>query len=392
MFASHFSLAQASAGAGAVIGRKSPAARLASLLLVTAAVITGCKEAAEPAKVATIFGLPGTDSVRLGKTASWTVETRDASGNRLTGRKISWSSSNPNIATVDASGVVTGVAFGSTSITARSGDATAQTTVTVQQAVASVVLFPSNSSVARGSSQNLTVAVTDAAGRALTGRTVAFSSSRPDIATVNGNGTVLAVAEGRATITALAVLDQVSGSATVDVVPVSVSSISITPAGGQTVFEGATLQLSAVLRDGTGNILTGRPVSWTTSNQSIATVSSAGLVTGAALGTTQITAESEGKTASTQVSVLPRPISTIALTPNPAAVAMNASIQLSVDIRDANGNQLSLAGRSIVWDSSNKPVATVDGGVVRGVTQGTATISVTVDTKSASAVVTVTAP
>jgi uncharacterized protein YjdB len=121
----------------------------------------------------------------------------------------------------------------------------------------------------------------------------------------------------------------------------------------------------------------------------VATVSSTGLVTGAALGTTQITAESEGKTAATQITVSPRPVATIALSPNPASVGVNASVQMSVDIRDANGNQLALTGRSVVWDSSNKPVATVDGGVVRGVSPGTATISVTVDGRSASAVVTV---
>ncbi|HUQ81506.1 MAG TPA: Ig-like domain-containing protein [Gemmatimonadaceae bacterium] len=390
MLASRFSLARSHVGSGALA--PLAIARATSLALVGLVALAACKEAADPAKVASIVGLPAADSVRLGKTASWTVETRDASGNKLTGRKIAWSSVSPNIATVDASGVVTGLAYGTTTIVARADDVTAQSAITVQQAVASVVLFPSTSAVARGSSQNLTVAITDATGKALTGRSVAFSSSRPDIATVNGNGTVLAVAEGRAIITASAVLDQVSGSATVDVVPVSVSSISITPAGGQTVFEGSTLQLSAVTRDGTGNILTGRPVSWTTSNQSVATVSSGGLVSGAALGTTQITAESEGKTASTQITVSPRPVATISLTPNPTEVTVNASIQMSVSIRDANGNQLSLTGRSVVWDSSNKPVATVDGGVVRGVSPGTATISVTVDGRSASAVVTVVPP
>lgn len=388
MFASRYSLTRPRIGSSVPV---QPTARRRTTIaaLLGLAALAACKEAEDPAKVATIVGLPTTDSVRLGKTASYTIEVRDAAGNKLAGRKLSWSSINPSIATVDANGVITGVAYGSSTITARADDATAQVMMTVQQAVKSVVLFPSTASVARGSSQTLTVAINDDNGKALTGRTVLFSSSRPDIATVNGNGTVLAVAEGRAIITATTVLDQVSGSSTIDVVPVGVSSVSITPAGSQTVFESGTLQLSAVLRDNSGNILTGRPVSWTTSNQSVATVSSSGLVTGASLGNTQITAESEGRTASTQVTVIPRAISTIALTPNPAAVAVSASVQMSVDIRDANGNQLSLAGRSVVWDSSNKPVATVDGGVVRGVSPGTATITVTVDSKSASAVVSV---
>jgi alpha-amylase len=63
---------------------------------------------------------------------------------------------------------------------------------------------------------------------------------------------------------------------------------------------------------------------------------------------------------------------------------------MTVDLRDASGNPLTTAGRSVVWESSNRPVATVQDGVVNGVSQGTATITVTVDGKSASASVTVT--
>ena len=365
-------------------------ARFTAPLLAGLIALAACKESVDPARVATISGLGATDSVRFGKTLTFVVETRDASGNKLTGRRITWTSSNPNIATVDGNGVVTGVNYGSTVIVARADDATAQTNVTVQPVVKSVVLFPSNGSIPLGSTQNLTVAVTDANGAALLGRTVAFSSSNPGIATVNGNGTVLAVAVGRATIQALAVLDQVTGSATVDVVQVPVSSVTISPPGGQTVFEGLTLQLAATTRDGSGNILNGRPISWTTSNQSVATVSSTGVVSGVSLGSATITAESESRTATTQITVAPRPVASVALSAGTGSVPVNQSVQLSLDLRDANGNQLTTTGRSIVWDSSNKPVATVQDGVVRGVAAGSATITVTVDGKSASTLVTVT--
>jgi uncharacterized protein YjdB len=63
---------------------------------------------------------------------------------------------------------------------------------------------------------------------------------------------------------------------------------------------------------------------------------------------------------------------------------------MALDLRDASGNPLTTVGRSVTWDSSNKPVATVLDGVVTGVSPGTAAISVTVDGKTASAVVTVT--
>lgn len=365
------------------------------LLMTTAALIggttlTACKQAADPAKVASIVGLNPVDSVRLGKTITLQVELRDASGNRLTGRKVSWSSFNPQVAAVDANGVVTGVGLGSSLVTGRADGATAQINILVQPVVASVVLFPSPATVPVGTTRALTVAVTDKDGLAIAGRTIAFSSSNPSVATVNSSGTVVGVSVGRAIISAQAVQDQVTGTATIDVVPVPVASITISPAGAQTVYQGLTLQLAATVKDGAGNPLTGRTVSWTTSNPAIATVSASGLVTGGALGTVQITAESEGVTSGVSVKVDPRPVATVALSPNPGSVKMGTQIQMNLDLRDSNGNQLTTAGRTITWDSSNKPVATVQDGVVTGVTPGTATITVTVDGKPASAVVTVT--
>ena len=361
--------------------------RLHSLAIIGIIALAACKEGSKPEAVASIAGLSATDSLRLGRTMTLSVQTLDAAGNRLTGRTVLWSSRTPTVAAIDANGVVTAASYGTTVITARSGGASATMNLVVQPGAASVVVFPSTSSLAIGATRPLTVVVSDNGGQAIPGRTIVFSSSNANIATVNASGVVIGVSQGSATITAEAVFDQVSGTARVDVTPVPVSSVSISPAGSQTVFNGLTLQLSAVLRDANNVIIT-RPVSWTTSNQSVATVSSTGLVTGVTLGSVQITAESEGKTASTQVTVMPRPVATIALNPNPAAVTVGQSIQMLVDLRDTGGNQLSLVGRSVSWDSSNRPVAVVQSdGVVTGSTPGSATISVTVDGKTASAVV-----
>lgn len=361
-----------------------------SLAVLATVGVAACKQAQDPPKAASIVGMNAVDSVAVGKTFNFDVETRDASGKKVTGRRISWSSLNPSIAAVDANGTVTGVAVGGTIITARADGATAQTNFTVQPAVASVVLSPQTSTLAVQATRTLSVSVTDKDGKTISGRTVSFSSSNPAIATVSAEGVVAGVSIGRVTITATTVRELVSGTATVDVVPVSVASVAISPAGAQTVFEGLTLQLSAVLRDANGAVLSGRPVSWTTSNQLVATVSSSGLVTGVSVGSTQITAESEGKTASTTITVAPRPVASIALSPNPGSVKVGQAIQMSVDLRDASGGQLSTAGRTVAWESSNNPVATVQNGVVTGVSQGTATITVTVEGKSASAIVNVT--
>ena len=364
--------------------------RCVAALAVVPIVLVACKEAADPPRVATIAGINPTDSVRLGKTHTFFVELRDEAGNKVTGRRITWTSLNPTIAAVDANGVVTGVGLGYTNITARVDDATTTTQMYVQPAVTSVLLLPPTNSLAVGANKTLTVAMSDKDGQSVAGRTVVYSSSNPAIATVNASGTVVGITVGAATITAQSLIDNVAGSATVSVVPVAVTSISITPAGAQTVFQGLTLQLSATTRDASGTILTGRPVNWTTSNSAVATVSGNGLVTGVGLGNAQITAESEGATNAVSITVAPRPVASVALTPSPGTVKVGSAIQMSLDLRDANGNQLTTTGRTVTWDSSNKPVATVQDGVVQGVSVGSATITVTVDGRSASALVNVT--
>ena len=249
------------------------------LAITAAATIVGCKEATDPPKVAAIVGMADVDSVRLGRTYDFGfVELRDAAGKKLTGRKVTWSSLDPNIVSIDANGIATGKALGATVITARADGATSSTNLRVQPLVASVVVSPANASLAVGNNRQLTVTVSDATGLALAGRTVSFSSSSPGVATVSASGVVIGVSIGRAIITAKAVQDGVTGTATIDVIQAPVASITISPPGAQTVFQGLTLQLAATLRDGNQppNILTGRTVSWTTSNPSIATVSSNG--------------------------------------------------------------------------------------------------------------------
>ena len=85
-----------------------------------------------PAPVATVTVTPSPGSVRRGSTLQLTATLRDANGNVLTGRTVSWSTSAPAIATVTpSSGVVTGVTTGTATITALSEGKTGTSVVTV---------------------------------------------------------------------------------------------------------------------------------------------------------------------------------------------------------------------------------------------------------------------
>src|SRR6266851_730877 len=87
--------------------------------------------------------------------------------------------------------------------------------------------------------------------------------------------------------------------------PPAVASVTVAPSPG-TLPVGSTAQLTATTKDAAGNVLTGRTVTWATSNPAVATVNSTGLATGVAAGQATITATSEGQsgTAAITVSVL----------------------------------------------------------------------------------------
>jgi hypothetical protein len=81
-----------------------------------------------------------------------------------------------------------------------------------------------------------------------------------------------------------------------------VASVTVSPAAAS-VAVGASVQLAATLKDASGNVLTGRTITWTTNNAAIATVSGTGLVSSVAAGSATITATSEGQIGSAAVTV-----------------------------------------------------------------------------------------
>ena len=128
-------------------------------------------------------------------TITATVKPEDAFN-----RTVTWSSSDPSIATVDENGTVTAIAKGEAIITAESDDGVkAECKVTVEKKVAAIELSESEKTVFVGDTFTITATVKpeDAFNR-----TVTWSSSDPSIATVDENGTVTAIAEGEAIITA----------------------------------------------------------------------------------------------------------------------------------------------------------------------------------------------
>ena len=239
--------------------------------------------------VASVVVSPSTDELTaLGETVQLTAEAFDGNGDAVAGTEFSWESSDVAVATVDAGGLVTGVAAGMATITASAGEASGSAVVTVTQSVASVVVSPSTDELtALGETVQLTAEAFDGNGDAVAGTEFSWESSDVAVATVDAGGLVTGVAAGMATITVSA--GEASGSAVVTVTQ-SVASVVVSPSTDELTALGETVQLTAEAFDGNGHAVTGAEFSWESSDVAVATVDAGGLVTGVGKGTATITA------------------------------------------------------------------------------------------------------
>lgn len=170
--------------------------------------------------------------------------------------------------------------------------------------------------------------------------------------------------------------------------PAPVASVALTPAGPISLQVGGISQLSAAPKDAAGNALSGRPVTWSSSADAVASVSGSGLVTAASAGTAQIIATSEGVSGQAAVTVTPVPVATVALSTGAATLVPNQPLTLAAMPKDAAGNPL--VGRAVTWSSSADGIASVSqAGVITGVAVGSATITALSEGKSAQAAITV---
>ena len=167
--------------------------------------------------------------------------------------------------------------------------------ITVTKPVSGISLNTGSVTLSKGGTAQLTATVTPSDA---TNRTVKYSSPNTRVATVSSSGKITAVGGGTAKITATA-----GGRSAVCTVSVNVKQTGITVSGAKdrTVGEGSSLKLSVakVPSDATDSYA----VAWSSSDTSVATVSSNGTVTGVKIGSAVITAKSNGWTAVYNITV-----------------------------------------------------------------------------------------
>jgi len=169
--------------------------------------------------------------------------------------------------------------------------------------------------------------------------------------------------------------------------PAAVFSVAVSPAN-QSLVVGSQTTLQAQPKDEGGNALD-RQVTWVSENESMATVTAAGIVTTLAVGEVGIRATSEGKFGRAVINVTPVPqvpVAEVRLS-STAEISLewDGTATLSAKAYDAEGNELT--NRYIAWMSNAPSIAMVVNGTIEAQNPGTATISATAEGKTASVTV-----
>jgi uncharacterized protein YjdB len=252
-------------------------------------------------------------------------------------------------------------------------------------AVDRIVLTPSSASIQVGATLTLNAAVLDAAGNIMRDRKVVWASERESIATVSQSGVVIALAAGEVRIAASSAGK--SASAVITVLARPVSLVRITP-GSATISVGSSIPLLAEALDASGAIVVGRPVTWVSSNETIAIVSANGVVAGISPGSATITATIDGRAGTAAISVAPQPVASVTITPVADTAIVGRRVTFQATALDAQGRPL--VDRFVLWSSNNPAVATVSSdGEVIALAVGSARIRATVEGKFADATIVV---
>lgn len=350
-------------------------ARRGGQATITVTTVDGSKTATCTVRVRIQIGEPvqsvGLNKTELalevGKTGTLEaiVEPSDA-----TNKNVTWSSSNPEVATVD-NGVVTAVSAGEAIITVTTEDgaktATCKVTVNAPQTVpvTGVTLDKTSLDLKTGDNTTLTATVNP---ESATNKDVTWISDKPEIAAVEG-GTVTAKAAGTAIIAVTTIDGGKIATCKVTVTPKTVPVSGIQVQGAASIYVGDTTKLTATV---TPTNATNQKVTWSSNNESVATVGTDGTVTAVSAGTATITVTTEDgqKTAACTVTVLSvdrtklfallQGSGVLLATPTSADGSEFSSDQKWVTVAEKQALQTVADSAKTVYDSSTADKDTVD--------------------------------
>jgi len=354
-------------------------------------------EAVEPT-LASIEVTPATPTVEIGGEVGFTAICYDQSGNAMMGIDIDWTSSDTTVGTIDQTGTFTALAEGAADITATAGDifGTATVTVTAQAPPEAVLtgieISPTAATAVVGKTVGFKATARDQSGNAMAGVDITWTSSDTTVGTIDQAGTFTALTEGVTTIAATA--GELSAEASVTVTaeePVPVpASLKLTPPGA-TLYIGDDQKFTVTAFDQKNNAVPTGEVTWTNSDETVGTISAAGIFTAHATGTTTITAKAGDLSADATITVnAPAPaLGRVVVSPSAVTLGIGDSLQFDSITFDPFGNIVSDA--EVTWDTSDCTMGTIsDTGCFTAGAEGIVTICAIGDGATGTATVTVT--
>jgi uncharacterized protein YjdB len=338
---------------------------------------------------------PANPSITKGTTQQFTATGTytDNSTANLTSQ-VTWASATTTVATITTAGLATAVATGTSTISAKLGSISGSTVLTVTDpALQSIAVTPANPSIAKGLKQQFTATGTysDNSTADLTSQ-VTWASATTTVATISAAGLATAVGTGTSTISAK--LGSITGSTVLTVTAAALQSIAVTPAN-PTIAKGTTQQFTATgtYTDSSTKDLSSQ-VTWGSATTSVATISSAGLATALAAGTSTISAMLDGVGGSTVLTVTAAALQSIVISPANPSVP-KGEVQIFTAEGTFSDNTTKDLTTQVTWTSSDSSVATISNssgtqGVATSVATGTTTIKAALGGVTASTVLTVT--
>jgi 6-phosphogluconolactonase (cycloisomerase 2 family) len=311
--------------------------------------------------------------------------------------QVTWASQTTTVATITAVGLATPVANGTSNITATLGSVSGSTMLTVTlPTLTSIAVTPGNKSISLNLTQQFTATGTysDNSTKDLTSQ-VTWASQTTTVATISAAGLATPVGGGNSKITAT--LGTVSGSTTLTVTVPTLTSIAVTPAN-PSVVAGLTQQFTATgtYSDTTTKDLTSQ-VTWASQTTTFATISTAGLAKGVAIGTSTISATLGSVSGSTLLTVTAAVLQSIRISapPLPVTITIGGTADFTAVgvYSDGSTKTLPTSTATLSWSSGTTTTASINSttGISIGLAVGTSTITATSGALAASTQLTVTA-
>lgn len=289
-------------------------------------------------------------------------------------KKLSYKSSNPKIATVDAKGKVTGKAKGTATITVKSklnSKAKVKCKITVKQQVKKITVknaVNKNIAVRKGKTLQLSTSVSPSKAN---NKKLTYTSKNKKIATVTSKGKIKGKKAGKTSIKIKSKDGKASTQVTVIVPLVEVTKVALSiPSNIKTLDIGQTVKLTATITPANATVKT---VSYKSNNEKIATVDAKGNVKAIAPGTAEITVTTLDGSKRAKYNITVNPIkedpvkvTSIALSAAGNSISVGETLDVTATVKPDNA-----ANKKVTWDSSDKSVATVDSnGLVTAISAG----------------------